>query len=82
MARTDAQREIALLRLVARGVADSRHDSSERAVQWLLCLQAQDYWSGVSSVALPSGTSIAAVESVYGSPRPALGRPRRATELG
>jgi DNA glycosylase AlkZ-like len=75
----DAQREIALLRLVAQGVAGSRRDSPQRTVQRLLCLQAQDYWSGVASVALRSGTSIAAVEATLNAGAVVRGWPLRGT---
>jgi hypothetical protein len=79
MADRDAQREIALLRLVAQGVAGSRRDSPERVVRRLLCLQAQDYWSGVASVALRSGTSIAAVEAALNAGTLVRGWPLRGT---
>jgi len=63
----DGLREIALLRLVAQGLAgparSNRRDSPLDAVRRLLCLQAQDYWSGVASVAVRSGTGIAGVEA-------------------
>ncbi|HEY2077474.1 MAG TPA: winged helix DNA-binding domain-containing protein [Streptosporangiaceae bacterium] len=75
----DAHREIALLRLVAQGVAGSRRDSPERVVRRLLCLQAQDYWSGVASVALRSGTSIAAVETALNAGTVVRGWPLRGT---
>ena len=79
MADKDAQREIALLRLVAQGVAGSRRDSPERTARRLLCLQAQDYWSGVASVALRSGTSIAAVEAAFNAGTLVRGWPLRGT---
>ena len=44
--------EIALLRLVAQGVVGREPRSSEEVVRHLLCLQAQDYWSGLASIAV------------------------------
>ena len=79
MAHADSQREIALLRLVAQGVVGSRRETPERAVRRLLCLQAQDYWSGVASVALRSGTSIAAVEATLNAGTVVRGWPLRGT---
>jgi len=74
-----ARREIALLRLVAQGVAGSRGVSPERAVQRLVCLQAQDYWSGLASVALRSRASIAAVEAALNAGTVVRGWPLRGT---
>jgi hypothetical protein len=63
MPEARAKRELALLRLVAQGVVGPRAPTPERAVQQLLCLQAQDYWSGIASVAVRSATSLAQVET-------------------
>ena len=52
MPETYVHRDLALLRLVAQGVVGPRRASPEVSVQRMLCLQAQDYWSGVASVAL------------------------------
>jgi len=79
MAEAAAQREIALLRLVAQGAAGARCASPERAVERLVCLQAQDYWSGVASVALRCGTGIAAVEAALNAGTVVRGWPLRGT---
>ncbi|HUB38371.1 MAG TPA: winged helix DNA-binding domain-containing protein [Streptosporangiaceae bacterium] len=79
MADRDSQREIALLRLVAQGVTGSRRDSPERVVQRLLCLQAQDYWSGIASVALRSASSATAVEATLNAGTVVRGWPLRGT---
>jgi hypothetical protein len=79
MAETDAKREISLLRLVAQGIAGSRRDPPERTVQRLVCLQAQNYWSGLASVALRSGTSTAAVEATLNAGTVVRGWPLRGT---
>jgi hypothetical protein len=63
MPETYARQDLALLRLVAQGAVGQRRASPEAAVQRLLCLQAQDYWSGVASVALRSATTAAQVEA-------------------
>lgn len=60
----DRGRDLALLRLVAQGVVGPRQGPPERVVRRLVCLQAQDYWSGVASVAL-RGSSTAEVESAF-----------------
>jgi Winged helix DNA-binding domain len=62
VAATRSVRDLALLRLVAQGVVGPRQGAPERVVQRLLCLQAQDYWSGVASVALRGGTGTEEVE--------------------
>jgi Winged helix DNA-binding domain len=61
MPDTHAKQELALLRLVAQGIIGSRPTSPARVVQRLLCLQAQDYWSGIASVAVRSATSLTEV---------------------
>lgn len=56
------KQELALLRLVAQGVVGPQPATPEQVVHRLLCLQAQDYWSGIASVAVRSVASLAAVE--------------------
>lgn len=63
MPEARSKRELALLRLVAQGVVGPRQATPERAVQRLVCLQAQDYWSGIASVALRGATNLAQVEA-------------------
>jgi hypothetical protein len=62
---TRASRELALLRLVAQGLAGPRLDSPLAVAERLLCLQAQDYWSGLASVAVRSGCGLAEVEAAF-----------------
>jgi hypothetical protein len=60
-----ATRELALLRLVAQGIAGPRLSSPLAVAERLLCLQAQDYWSGLASVAVRSRCSLADVEAAF-----------------
>ena len=60
-------RELALLRLVAQGLAGPRLDSPSAVAERLLCLQAQDYWSGLASVAVRSDLTLAEVEAAFDS---------------
>jgi hypothetical protein len=60
-----ATRELALLRLVAQGLAGPRLDSPLAVAERVLCLQAQDYWSGLASVAARSRCSLAEVEAAF-----------------
>jgi Winged helix DNA-binding domain len=62
---TRTARELALLRLVAQGLAGPRLDSPLAVAERLLCLQAQDYWSGLASVAVRSGCGLAEVEAAF-----------------
>lgn len=63
MPETYVHRDLALLRLVAQGVVGLRRAAPEVSVQRMLCLQAQDYWSGVASVALRGATTTAEAEA-------------------
>lgn len=63
MPETYVHRDLALLRLVAQGVVGPRRASPEVSVQRMLCLQAQDYWSGVASVALRGANTTAQVKA-------------------
>jgi Winged helix DNA-binding domain len=65
MPRQPGTRELALLRLVAQGLAGPQLDSPLAVAERLLCLQAQDYWSGLASLAVRSGCSLAAVEAAF-----------------
>jgi Winged helix DNA-binding domain len=47
---------------VAQGVVGPRRGRPVEAVRGLLCLQAQDFWSGVASVRVRSGATAAEVE--------------------
>lgn len=58
-------RELALLRLVAQGLAGPRLDTPFAVAERLLCLQAQDYWSGLASVAVRAGVGLGAVEAEF-----------------
>ncbi|MDE3132100.1 MAG: AlkZ family DNA glycosylase [Acidobacteriota bacterium] len=60
-----AARELALLRLVAQGLAGDGLDSPQAAAERLLCLQAQDYWSGLASVAVRCGIGLDQVEAAF-----------------
>ncbi|HTW07373.1 MAG TPA: winged helix DNA-binding domain-containing protein [Acidimicrobiales bacterium] len=60
-------RDLALLRFVAQGLVAPARVAPEDVVARLLCLQAQDYRSGVISVALRSGASSAEVEATFNS---------------
>jgi hypothetical protein len=62
---TRGARELALLRLVAQGLAGPRLGSPVAVARRLLCLQAQDYWSGLASVAVRCGVSLGAVEAEF-----------------
>ncbi len=44
--------DVALLRLVAQGLAGSGFSSATDAIRWLTAVQAQDYHGAVTSVAL------------------------------
>jgi hypothetical protein len=63
--RTTDIRELALLRLVAQGVLAPERTAPEDVVARLLCLQAQDFRSGISSVVLRSSSSISQVEGTF-----------------
>ena len=60
-----AARELALLRLVAQGLAGDQLTSAQAAAERLLCLQAQDYWSGLASVAVRCGMSLGLVQAAF-----------------
>lgn len=63
MSDPPTMRELGLLRLVSQALVGPRQGSPEQVVRELLCLQAQDYWSGIASVAVRGSTSLAAVEA-------------------
>lgn len=65
MSKASAIRELALLRLVAQGLAGPRPDSPREAAERLLCLQAQDYWSGLASIAVRCGIGLSEVEEAF-----------------
>ena len=65
MRHARATRELALLRLVAQGLAGPRPASPAAAAQRVLCLQAQDYWSGLASVAVRCGAGLDQVQSGF-----------------
>jgi hypothetical protein len=65
MPTTDNPRELALLRLVAHGLVSPRPAAPEHIVERLLCLQAQDYWSGVASVIVRGAASRTEVEATF-----------------
>jgi hypothetical protein len=52
---------------VAQGLAGPRLDSPSAVAERLLCLQAQDYWSGLASVAVRSGLTLAEVQAALDS---------------
>jgi hypothetical protein len=58
-------RELALLRLVAQGLAGPRLETAPAVAQRLLCLQGQDYWSAVASVAVRSGQTLEQVRAGF-----------------
>jgi Winged helix DNA-binding domain len=58
-------RELALLRLVAQGLGGVGLEAPRAVAERLLCLQAQDYWSGLASVAARCGTGLAEVEAAF-----------------
>lgn len=74
-----AARELALLRVVAQGLAgpppatpqappttpQAPPATPQAVAERLLCLQAQDYWSGLVSVAARCDCSLAAVEAAF-----------------
>lgn len=65
MAAASATRELALLRLVAQGLAGPRLASPGAVAERLLCLQAQDYWSGLASVAVRCGIGLDQVQAAF-----------------
>jgi hypothetical protein len=65
VAKASASRELALLRLVAQGLAGPRLDSPHAVAQRLLCMQAQDYWSGLASVAVRTGGGLDQAEAAF-----------------
>lgn len=60
-------RELALLRIVAQGLAGPRLESPGAVARRLLCLQAQDYWSGLASVAVRCRMGLGEVEAAFDS---------------
>jgi hypothetical protein len=65
MPKESGMGELALLRLVAQGLAGAALESPRAVAERLLCLQAQDYWSGLASVAVRGGCSLADVEAAF-----------------
>ena len=65
MPSRSVQRDLALLRLVAQGVVGSRRAAPAVAVQRLLCLQAQDYRSGLASLLARGAAGVAEVEATF-----------------
>ena len=65
MPKPSATRELALLRLVAHGLAGPRPESPRTAAERLLCLQAQDYWSGLASVSARTGLRLGEVQAAF-----------------
>lgn len=60
-----AQRELALLRLVAQGFAGARVETPQAAAERLLCMQAQDYWSGLASVSVRCRIHLGDVQAAF-----------------
>ena len=58
-------RELALLRLVSQGLAGPRPQSPDAIAERVLCLQAQDYWSGLASVAARCDSSLEQVQDDF-----------------
>ncbi len=79
MPRTYTHRDLALLRLVAQGIVGRRRSTPVTAVSRLVCLQAQDYWSGVASVVLRSGAEPARVEAALNAGTVVRAWPLRST---
>lgn len=67
MPEARAARELALLRIVAQGLAGPPLQSPRAVAERLLCLQAQDYWSGLASVAARCGIGLDQVEAAFDS---------------
>ena len=65
MSQSRAIRELALLRLVAQGLAGPRLESPGAVAERLLCLQAQDYWSGLASVAARCDIELEQVQEAF-----------------
>lgn len=65
MSAARATRELALLRLTAQGLAGPRSDTPAAVAERLLCLQAQDYWSGLASLAVRGGIGLDQIQAGF-----------------
>ncbi|RNI24348.1 winged helix DNA-binding domain-containing protein [Flexivirga caeni] len=63
---SDARRQISRMRLLAQRLAPVTAGTPHEVVRWLTCLQAQDFRSARSAVALRAGAAVEAVDAAIG----------------